>query len=144
MHPLAVREGPGVPGAVGVVGLRVPGVATADVAPFAGVRGARAVEAGYMVVRARLVLMVGATAEIEIDVAGHRADTGRVRRIDVVAAHAVARVVVALEPPPGIHPPVPAVDRQGAGAGLALRERLPPELGGGRSRLAPTTAELAY
>src|SRR6185503_17710685 len=29
MHPLAVREGPGIPGAVRVVGLRVPGVATA-------------------------------------------------------------------------------------------------------------------
>src|SRR3954463_13906910 len=69
MHPLAVREGPAVPGAVRVIGLRVPGVATADVPPFAGITGARAVEAGHMVVRARLVLMVAA-AEIEIDVAG--------------------------------------------------------------------------
>lgn len=107
--------------------------------------GARAMEAGEMVVLTPFGLMVGAAAEIEVDVAGHGARAGAVGpgQVDVVAAVAMARVPADLEPPPGIHPPIPAVDRQGAGAGLALGERLRSERGGGRGRVAPAAAELA-
>src|SRR5215210_705720 len=95
--------------------------------------------------------MVGATAEGEVDVAGHGARARGVGPgpVDVVAAYAVARVPADLEPPPGIHPPVPAVDRQGAGTTVAGG------LGGARrsghggpggvtlGRIPPTAAELA-
>src|SRR3954453_21680543 len=137
-----VHQVPAVPGGVGVVVLGVPGVATADVAPFAEVVGARAPEAGVVIVRARLVGVVGTAAEIEVDITGHRAGARRVGRVDVVAAHAVPPVVVALERPVAVHPSIQAVDREGAGAGLVLG--LEPRTGpvGGGGRLPAAGAEI--
>ena len=101
-----------------VVVLRVPGVAVAGVAPVArddrcsgpGNRcGDRPGNPGGR----------GAGTEIEVDIAGHRARAGRVGRVHVVAANAVARVVVALQPPVRVHPAVQAVDGESAGATVA-------------------------